>query len=523
MDSTINSLENNSPENEYQILQGAKSMSVPKNYEGDLTSSKLRVLFEAYPLTLKKGTGIYVYALNLLRGIDTEQGENMGLLLLLDEWVKLPRSGLNNSNDLKNIQKYSKLLSEIFQSRYPNIDRNSKKSNGMSRALMLLRKVFGNILLPISFFFRPKTFPIPSVLKSSLTEILNNSFISYDFLAKHQSYLINTSRNFLTLKILTGFANTIELRQLVDNYDIFHCTHLSPLMVKNIPRVTTIHDIIPLIRPELVSSQSVIAFAKLLKYNLKNSIKVIAVSQATKDDLVRYCQVPAEKVTVVYEAARPEFRPINTAVAKPVLRKIGLRPVFSRIGSNADKVSVPYFIFIGNIEPKKNVKRLLLAFQQFSMRDSHSCKLVMIGSEAWGFDDVKDLMAEMIAAGTLIHPGYLPTHELPALFSHAQALIMPSLIEGFGLPILEAMACGCPVITSNIPCIREITGAAAIKIDPLSIDDICQAITKVANDELLRANLSQLGLAQNKLFSWERCARETLAVYREAIGEYANK
>ena len=523
MDSTVNSPESNIPKTECQTLQVSKSTSVSKTHGKDSATPKLRILFEAYPLTLKKGTGIYVYALNLLRGIDTEQGENVGLLLLLDEWVKLPRSGLNNSNDLSNIQNYSKLLAEIFQSRHPDISRNNRKSNRVNNILMFASKALKNILLPVSFLLQPKAFSMPTVLKPSLTEILNNGFISYDFLSGHYPYLVNTSRNFLTVKVLTGFTNIIKFDRSIDRYDVFHCTHLSPLIVENIPRITTIHDIIPLIRPELVSSQSVIAFAKLLKYNLKNSTKIIAVSQATKDDLVQYCQVPAEKIKVVYEAARQEFRPISTEIAEPILRKIGLKPVFDKVGLSPDRISLPYFIFIGNIEPKKNVKRLLLAFQQFSMRDSNSCKLVMIGSEAWGFDDVKDLMEEMIAAEILIHPGYLPTHELPALFSHAQALIMPSLIEGFGLPVLEAMACGCPVITSNIPCIKEITGDAAIKIDPLSIDDICQAITKVANDELLRANLSQLGLAQNKLFSWERCARETLAVYQEAISEYGDK
>ena len=235
------------------------------------------------------------------------------------------------------------------------------------------------------------------------------------------------------LRNISGLKNRIYSRQLSESYDIFHCTHLSPLTVSNLPQVTTIHDIVPLIRPELVSNQLVLVFTELLKANLRNSTKIIAVSQATKDDLVQYCQVPVGKITVVYEAAREEFQPVNIEIARPILSKIGL---------STAKVNIPYFIFVGNIEPKKNVKRLLLAFQQFSMRDRRGCKLVMVGSAAWGFDDVKELMQEMIAAEILIHPGYLPTNELPALFSHAQALMLPSLIEGFGLPVLEAMACG---------------------------------------------------------------------------------
>lgn len=506
MSLTRDLLQDNSSNNKIQILHSDKEIE-PNIFNP-------RILFEAYPLTLKNGTGIYVYALNLLRGIDTQRDDSAGLLMLMDEPLNISSNVLSSSHELKNIQNYAKLLSHLFQTRHPDISRNNRPHDWSNKLINLLRKAVSISLLPVNFFLQPKAFSFPSALKSSLTEILNDSFISYDFLSKHQPYMVNISRSFLMLRSVSGFTNRIGSAELAKAYDIFHCTHLSPLTVANLPQVTTIHDIVPLIRPELVSSQLVMVFAELLKSNLRNSNKIIAVSQATKDDLVRYCQVPAEKITVVYEAAREEFKPVNAEMARPILNKIGLK---------TDKVSFPYFIFVGNIEPKKNVKRLLLAFQQFSLRDRRGCKLIMVGSAAWGFDDVKDLMKEMIEAGILIHPGYLPTNQLPALFSHAQALMLPSLIEGFGLPVLEAMACGCPVITSDIPCIREIVGDAAIKVDPLSIDRICEAITAIANDESLRANLSQLGLAQNKLFSWERCARETLAVYQDTIAEFATR
>jgi glycosyltransferase involved in cell wall biosynthesis len=514
MDLIQDLLPNNRSKTKDQISQTDELILPDIDSSNQLSIAKPRILFEAYPLTLKQGTGIYVYALNLLRGIDGERNDSAGLLLLLDEKLNLPLVSLSGSHELKNIQSYAKLLSQLFQTRYPSLSRSNRPNNWIPKAIGLFKKTVGASFLPLTFFLQPKAFAFPAVLKSSLTEIISDSFISYDFLAHHHPYLVNLSRSFLMLRSISGVANQINSRQLSESYDVFHCTHLSPLTVANLPRVTTIHDIVPLIRPELVSNQLVLVFAELLKSNLRSSTKIIAVSQATKDDLVRYCQVPAEKITVVYEAARAEFQPVSAELARPILNKIGL---FS------DKMDLPYFVFVGNIEPKKNVKRLLLAFQQFSLRDRRGCKLIMVGSAAWGFDDVKDLMAEMIAAEILIHPGYLPTNQLPALFSHAQALMLPSLIEGFGLPVLEAMACGCPVITSDIPCIREIAGDAAIKVDPLSIEDICQAITTIADDESLRANLSQLGLAQNKLFSWKRCAQETLAVYQEAITQFAKQ
>jgi glycosyltransferase involved in cell wall biosynthesis len=511
MNLTRDLLEDNSLKDSTLISQPDRS-SLDSGRCDNALSFKPKILFEAYPLTLKNGTGIYVYALNLLKGIDAVQDNSAGLLLLLDESLNTPLFGLSNSQDLRNIQNYAKLLSYLFQSRYPNISRNNRANSWSDQIINRIKNAIDSSLMPLSFFLKPKAFSFPEVLKSSLTEILNDSFVGYDFLLRNRPYLVNISRSFLMLRNISGLTNRIYSRQLAESYDIFHCTHLSPLTVADLPQVTTIHDIVPLIRPELVSTQLVLVFAELLKANLRNSTKIIAVSQATKDDLVHYCQVPAEKITVVYEAAREEFQPVNLEIARPILNKIGLITA---------QVNVPYFVFIGNIEPKKNVKRLLLAFRQFSMRDRRGCKLVMVGSQAWGFDDVKDLMKEMIAEDILIHPGYLPTNQLPALFSHAQALMLPSLIEGFGLPVLEAMACGCPVITSDIPCIREIAGDAAIKVDPLSIEQICQAITAIANDESLRASLSQLGLAQNKLFSWERCARETLAVYQETIAEFA--
>lgn len=510
MNLTRNLLQNNEP---CQTSQLDESSLNSNDCDKNSLVSQPKILFEAYPLSLKNGTGIYVYALNLLRGIDEIRDEKSGLLLLLDEPLNIPLLGISDSQDLNNIKSYAKLLSQLFQARHPTISRDNRGNTWSNKLLNIFKQAVDNSLLPLSFFLQPKAFSFPSVLKSSLTEILSDSFISYNFLAHHQPYLVNISRSFLMLRNISKLtSNRIYSRQLEKNYDVFHCTHLSPLTVANLPQVTTIHDIVPLIRPELVSNQLVLVFAELLKANIRNSTKIIAVSQATKDDLVKYCQVPAEKIAVVYEAAREEFKPVNAELARPILTKIGLC---------TDRVNIPYFIFVGNIEPKKNVKRLLLAFKQFSMRDRRGCKLVMVGSAAWGFDDVKELMQEMITAGILIHPGYLPTNELPALFSHAQALMLPSLIEGFGLPVLEAMACGCPVITSDIPCIREISGDAAIRIDPLSIDEICQAITAVASDESLRGKLSQLGLAQNNLFSWKRCARETLEVYQDAIAVYA--
>jgi len=121
----------------------------------------------------------------------------------------------------------------------------------------------------------------------------------------------------------------------------------------------------------------------------------------------------------------------------------------------------------------------------------------------------------------LIRPGYLPSSYLPALLSYARGFIFPSLVEGFGLPVLEAMACGCPVITSKIPAITEVCGDAALLVNPQSVEEICQAITEIASSDELCLSLKQKGFKRNQLFSWEKCATQTLDVYAKAYNSYS--
>ena len=458
---------------------------------------------EAFPLTIKKGTGIYTYSISLVEAINNLYTGQVGLLFLLDQKFRLKKI-LENPDKFISLYSYTRLLYELSHG-----NSSTKLRYGfISKFAKLQEKLKTYINALISLITEIKVIDLPPYFEPSFKEITANSeSIYYDFIQNNHSYIAYPNRPTLLLRNLLGISNHTRHPKF-NNYDVFHCTHLSPIVLPQLPRVTTVHDIIPLLRPELVITESAIAFAKLLKLNIENSTKIIAVSEATKSDLVNLCLVPEQKVTVIYEAASPNFQPVITKEALPILKLVGV----------ADRLRIsPYFLFIGNIEPKKNIKRVLEAFQEFALRDQMGFRLVIVGEQAWGFAAVKNLIEEMTAAGILIITGYLPRHYLPALLSHARAFLFPSLIEGFGLPILEAMACGCPVITSDLPVISEVCGDGAVQVNPTSVFAISEAIAQLANDQEMCQQLRQKGFARNQLFSWKKCAEETIAVYREAI------
>jgi glycosyltransferase involved in cell wall biosynthesis len=454
-----------------------------------------RILLESFPLTLKKGTGIYTYSLSLLRALNDLEILDIGLLLLFETQIK-KLSDRHSKKSLMILRSYADLLDALSQGKSVQIGR------GWRRLKWLVSAVIA----------QPGIVDVPSYMKPSLREVLTeNTPTPYDFLDQNHPYIVDSTRPKLLVKSRLNATSDIKVRQLVENYDIFHCTHLSPISVPGLPRVTTVHDIIPLLRPELTKDNRRL-FAELLEINLRASDRVIAVSEATKKDLVEFCNVAPEKVSVVYEAARTDLMPVDREAAAPFLRALEL--------INPNSEIQPYFLFVGNIEPKKNVRRILEAFQQFSLRDQVGYKLVIVGSKAWGFNAVKDLLGKLIKSQKVLLTGYLSVEYLPALLSQARAFLFPSLIEGFGLPVLEAMACGCPVITSTAAAISEVCGDAAIQVDPQSVSELAKAIARIAVDDQLHSELKEKGLQQNSYFSWERCAKETLAVYEQACQIY---
>lgn len=199
--------------------------------------------------------------------------------------------------------------------------------------------------------------------------------------------------------------------------------------------------------------------------------RVIAVSQSTKEDLMNVSSIPKEKITVIYEGVEADFKPQQDKFIQEFKKKYNLPESF--------------VLAIGGIGERKNLKRIKQAAKGYN--------LVILG------ETLTDI----------------PKEELPLLYGSAKVLLYPSLYEGFGLPVLEAMACGIPVVTSNTSSLPEVGGEAAIYVEPASVDKIQAALKEVINDEQLRKDLIERGLEQVKKFSWEKCAQETAQIYRE--------
>jgi glycosyltransferase involved in cell wall biosynthesis len=294
----------------------------------------------------------------------------------------------------------------------------------------------------------------------------------------------------------------IGFNRLVPNAELFHATeHLLPPLA-GIPTVLTVHDLIFRHLPQHHKPLNRWYLNLTLPLYCCRATHIIAVSEQTKRDLVTAYRLPPEKITVIYEAANPRFCP-QPAEAVAIVR---------------ERYHLPerYLLFVSTIEPRKNLTRLLTAFErvhQARLTDA----LVIVGKRGWLYDNFFAAVEHSPSRKAVIFPGYVADADLPAVYAGAQALAFPSLFEGFGLPVLEAMACGTPVVCSNSSSLPEIAGNAAFLVDPLDTDALADALGRMLQDGSLREQLRMRGSAQAMQFSWERAAQETMAVYRRQI------
>lgn len=265
--------------------------------------------------------------------------------------------------------------------------------------------------------------------------------------------------------------------------DVFHASNWALPRTKS-KLITTIHDLTFLKYPQTHTPYSVAAHTRHLNQAKKYADRIIAVSESTKKDLIDY-GIPTEKITVIYEAAGSIFRPVDP---RDVKAKHGL--------------TKPYFLSVGTREPRKNLQRLIEAFSKLPTRSDLEVTLVIVGPIGWG--------ESLKIPSNVRFLGFVPDEDLAGLYSGAKAFVYPTLYEGFGLPVLEALNCGCPVITSNLSSLPEVGGEAAIYVNPLSVAEITQAMAAVR-----KLNLSGKSLTQAKKFSWEKTAKATLKVYQE--------
>jgi glycosyltransferase involved in cell wall biosynthesis len=279
--------------------------------------------------------------------------------------------------------------------------------------------------------------------------------------------------------------------------------HTAPLLVAGCRRVVTFHDLTFFILPERYPRTRLAYFRSVSWATAKAADMLICPSQAVRDDIVRILRAPPEKVRAIAEAAAPAFRPIDDSAVVDRLRYKHVLP---------DR----FVLSVGSLEPGKNRTTLLKAFAELRRRGVEH-KLVVAGQRAWKYGDDFRLAEELGLKGDVIFTGYVSPEEMPALYAAADLFVFPSLYEGFGLPVLEAMACGVPVVASNVSSIPEVAGDAALLVGPRDAAALCDAMERILKDSDLRATLRHRGLERAATFSWERAARETLAVYEEAV------
>jgi glycosyltransferase involved in cell wall biosynthesis len=277
---------------------------------------------------------------------------------------------------------------------------------------------------------------------------------------------------------------------------LFVPAHVVPLVH---PRrtVVTIHDLGYLHVPEAHPGRSRRYLDWSTRWSARAARTVIAVSGATKDDLVRTLHVPAEKIAVVHHGVRADLhRPPETAIAATLARLT---------------IPRPYILFLGTVQPRKNLQRLIRAFGRVVAAGLPHA-LAIAGRLGWLTEPIQAEVAGQGLTERVHFTGYVPDNDLPVLYAGADLFAFPSLYEGFGMPALEAMACGVPVVASNTTSLPEIVGDAGVLVDPLDEVAIADALIAVLRDDTLRARLIAAGTERAAQFSWERCARETLSV-----------
>jgi glycosyltransferase involved in cell wall biosynthesis len=270
--------------------------------------------------------------------------------------------------------------------------------------------------------------------------------------------------------------------------------------------VVTLHDLGYLAFPETHTRARRLELHLTTLWSARTASRVIAVSAATRADLIRRYRIAPDKISVVHHGLAPAFQPVHDPARLAAVR--------ARYGLG----SAPYLLYIGTVQPRKNLARLIDAFAQVARSNQQkpapadTPRLVLAGQRGWLSTQI-EARAAAAGLGGLVHfTGYVDDADLPALLSGALAFVFPSLYEGFGMPVLEAMACGTPVLTSTTSSLPEVAGDAALLVDPHSTRAIAEGLARMLTDAGLRDHLRTRGIAQAARFSWERCARETRRV-----------
>jgi glycosyltransferase involved in cell wall biosynthesis len=298
----------------------------------------------------------------------------------------------------------------------------------------------------------------------------------------------------------TGLPLAVRRHRL----DVLHSPHYSMPVAAGCASVVTFHDMTFFIYPEVHKTYKKLFFRSMMRLSARRADAIIAISESTRADILRILKRRADDVCTVMYGIDRQFQPVQDRALIDQTRR-------------QHRLPDPFILYVGNLEPRKNIPTLVRAFAKLVEKGlPHS--LVLAGSRGWMDDDIFKTIQDLGLQSRVLLPGFCEQSELPALYSAASLFVYPSLYEGFGLPVLEALACGVPVITSNISSMPEVAGQAAILVDPHDSDELAKAMVRILTDPAKSEELARTGRQRASLFTWERTAQQTVDVYRRVAG-----
>lgn len=327
----------------------------------------------------------------------------------------------------------------------------------------------------------------------------------------HQRWSNFTVRSTLPHTPLIRIPLTLSAELRKNPVDVLHVQFTAPPFCP-CPSVVSIHDLSFEHLPRTFNARSRTQLRLTVRHSAKRAARILTLSEHTRQDLMKTYGIEAKRITAIPLAAPAHFGPIDD--------NRELQRVRHNYGIDGD-----YILSVGSIQPRKNLARLIKAYA--SLRGDHSAvklpKLVLVGKCAWLYDETLRALEESGVKEAVVLTGYVPEKDLPALYSGALCFIYPSYFEGFGLPPLEAMKCGTPVIVGNKTSLPEVVGDAGLTVDPFDVEAIANGIKRLLHDSSLRQELSVKGKRRATEFDWRETARQTLRVYEEVVGRSADK
>jgi glycosyltransferase involved in cell wall biosynthesis len=286
----------------------------------------------------------------------------------------------------------------------------------------------------------------------------------------------------------------LQNRKQLARFDLIHCPTVivppSVLLYKKYKIIMTVHDLVPALFPEHSNYKKFLYYKYILKFVFPFIDHFIVPSRSVRHSLSRHYNIRPGRISVIYEGVSNAFH-------------------------QGPRQKKDYILTVSTVEPRKNFRRVIDAFINLKTNHCIPHKLYIVGKKGWSCDEIYRIPKEF--EKSIVFTGYIPQSELIDLYQNAKLFVYPSLHEGFGLPVVEAMACGCPVVTSNLSSLPEIAGDAALFVDPYRVDDIASSILKILRNENLASNLVSKGLERAKQYTWARCAQNTINVYKAVL------